>query len=246
MHGMTVSTTDVSDPGLSGKVEQICRDIGCSEFFSPRQDHTAVTLTAFSSDDLAVFRARSGDRSLFRCEEGDAVAIGISVAREARCAIGVRTADCLPILVRGKSSWGAIHAGWRGLANGVIRSAMRAMVEHGPILSAVVFPCAGKDLYEVGNEVIEAIGKSSVAHRTPSSPPGQQKWMLDLAATAKVQLSEWVSTEQIVVSSLCTMTTKMRELTDRSEGESSPFAFHSFRRDQERSGRSLTFVDVGA
>lgn len=72
--------------------------------------------------------------------------------------IAVRTADCVPILVVGDGVVGAIHAGWRGLAAGVIPAAMEQMRFCGA-LTAVVGPSICQDCYEVGEEVVDGIAR---------------------------------------------------------------------------------------
>ena len=72
----------------------------------------------------------------------------------------VRVADCVPVLVAGKSSVGAIHAGWRGVAAGVVATAIEALGEEYPV--AAVGPCIGVAAYEVGEEVVESIAAAGV------------------------------------------------------------------------------------
>jgi len=70
--------------------------------------------------------------------------------------ISVRTADCVPILVAGKGLVAAIHAGWRGLAAGVIPATIDLMgASEG--LRAVVGPSICCACYEVGEEVVDGI-----------------------------------------------------------------------------------------
>ena len=71
----------------------------------------------------------------------------------------VLAADCLPVAIAGEGAVAMIHAGWRGLAAGVIESGVRAVAElDGEPLVAVMGPCAGPCCYEVGPEVHEALG----------------------------------------------------------------------------------------
>jgi len=72
--------------------------------------------------------------------------------------LAVRTADCVPILVAGEGVVAAIHAGWRGLAAGVIPETLKQMGD--PLgLTAVVGPSICVDCYEVGEEVVEGIAQ---------------------------------------------------------------------------------------
>jgi YfiH family protein len=87
---------------------------------------------------------------------GDADAI---VTSERDLALAVKTADCVPIVIEAEDAVGVVHAGWRGIEAGVIESTLAAMVEsgHHPIRAAVG-PAIGPCCYEVGPEVVEAVG----------------------------------------------------------------------------------------
>jgi YfiH family protein len=78
-------------------------------------------------------------------------------------AVMVQVADCLPIAVAGEDGVAMLHAGWRGLADGVIEEGVRALRElgvSGP-LAAVIGPGARGCCYEVGDDVRDAFGVSS-------------------------------------------------------------------------------------
>jgi YfiH family protein len=73
----------------------------------------------------------------------------------------VLTADCLPVALGCHGAVAMIHAGWRGLAGGVLEEgveALRELGQGGPI-GALLGPCAGVCCYEVGPEVHEALGR---------------------------------------------------------------------------------------
>ncbi len=72
----------------------------------------------------------------------------------------VLSADCLPVALACEGAVAMVHAGWRGLAAGVLDEGVRALAQLGgraPIV-AVVGPCAGPCCYEVGAEVHAALG----------------------------------------------------------------------------------------
>jgi YfiH family protein len=74
----------------------------------------------------------------------------------------VLVADCLPIALAGPGAVAMVHAGWRGLAGGVVEAGVRAVRElggEGP-LAAAIGPGAGPCCYEVGDEVHAALGTS--------------------------------------------------------------------------------------
>jgi polyphenol oxidase len=75
-------------------------------------------------------------------------------------------ADCLPVALGCAGAVAMVHAGWRGLAAGVLEEGVRAVGELGRgEIAAIVGPCAGVCCYEVGPEVHEAFAD---AHRQGS------------------------------------------------------------------------------
>jgi hypothetical protein len=76
----------------------------------------------------------------------------------------VLSADCIPIVLGATGAVAALHAGWRGLAGGVLEEGVRALSDVGGCgeIVAIVGPCAGACCYEVGEEVHAAFGD---AHR---------------------------------------------------------------------------------
>ncbi len=67
--------------------------------------------------------------------------------------IGVKTADCVPVVIIGEIWVGVIHAGWRGLYKGIITETVKALREEGENrILAFVFPSAKSCCYEVGEE----------------------------------------------------------------------------------------------
>jgi hypothetical protein len=100
----------------------------------------------------------------------------------------VLTADCLPVALGGNGAVAMVHAGWRGLAAGVLEEGVRAIGELGGEgdLIAVIGPGAGPCCYEVGEEVHAAFGGAQVIG-TPlaRTPPGRR---IDLKAIARDRL----------------------------------------------------------
>jgi polyphenol oxidase len=95
-------------------------------------------------------------------------------------AVMVLTADCMPIALAGGGAVAIVHAGWRGLAGGVLEEGVRALGELGGEAGesvAVMGPCAGACCYEVGEEVHAAFAG---AHRRGSH--------IDLRAIARERL----------------------------------------------------------
>ena len=93
-------------------------------------------------------------------EEADAL-----VARAPGVTVGVRVADCTPVLVADTATGAvaAIHAGWRGVVANVVGAGVRALAPHEDRASlvAAIFPCIGACCFEVGEDVAEAIARAS-------------------------------------------------------------------------------------
>lgn len=110
--------------------------------------------------------------------------------RSAGCVLVVLTADCLPVFLCDDAGTvvGIAHAGWRGLAAGVIESAVSAMGVNPERLLAYIGPGIGADAYEVGPEVREAFmaagADAALAFR--ACPGG--KFLADLALLARERL----------------------------------------------------------
>lgn len=107
--------------------------------------------------------SRSGFPSAFEPQDGAQQPIfeadGHAVAAPAAAAM-VLTADCVPVVLGAVGAVAALHAGWRGLAAGVLEEGVRALREVGGRGEMVAFvgPCAGVCCYEVGEEVHAAFG----------------------------------------------------------------------------------------
>lgn len=100
-------------------------------------------------------------------------------------------ADCLPVLFASRSGdvIGVAHAGWRGLAAGVIEATLEAMnLPAGEVL-AWLGPAIGARAYEVGAEVHEAFVARDPAAQAAFLPSRPGHWRLDLYAIARQRLS---------------------------------------------------------
>ena len=119
-------------------------------------DQVHGTLVATLSEEPG--RALEGAAAVGRCD-------GLMTA-EPGLAVGVWTADCVPVLLAGGGVVAALHSGWRGTAAGIVpRAVRRLLVEYGVApgdLHAALGPAIGGCCYEVGGEVIEALGRRGV------------------------------------------------------------------------------------
>jgi YfiH family protein len=132
------------------------------------------------------------------------------VVREQDLAALVFVADCLPVALRGHGGVAMVHAGWRGLAGGILAAAAAAVEAR----SAAIGPGIGPCCYEVGGEVLEAF-----ADLCGEVATGR---MLDLPEVARLQLAD-AGVEDVQLAGLCT--------------SCEPELFFSHRRDRGRTGR---------
>jgi YfiH family protein len=150
-------------------------------------------------------------------------------------AVGVVTADCVPVLVAAGSAVAAVHAGWRGLAGGVIPRALEALAAAAPGVEAVaaVGPCIGACCYEVDAPVLEALrGRFGTALDGALRPSRPGHALLDLPALAR---------EALVAAGLAPARVGALEgaCTRCDAGR-----FHSFRRDGASAGRLLSWIEA--
>jgi polyphenol oxidase len=147
-----------------------------------------------------------------------------AITTEPGLACTVMVADCLPVLFAapGVRGVGAAHAGWRGLAAGVLEATVRALCEAAACepgeLSAWLGPCIGPRQFEVGADVLEAFGPAAAAHFTARpKPDGSPRWLADLPALARDRLRA-AGVARLSGGTWCTVEDRLR--------------FFSFRRDR--------------
>jgi polyphenol oxidase len=133
------------------------------------------------------------------------------------CAI--LTADCLPIVLVTQSGDGvaAAHAGWRGLAAGVIEATVRALDTPGENLLAWLGPAIGPRHFEVGAEVREAFLKGDPEAAAAFEPNARGRFMADLPQLARRRL-ENLGVSRIYGGGECTFAQADRYYSHRREG----------------------------
>lgn len=163
-----------------------------------------------------------------RMAEGDAL-----ISNEAGVTVGVRTADCVPILLVDPETRAvaAIHAGWRGTASGIVRHAVESLhTEFGTEathLHAAIGPCIRVCSYEVGSEVAEQFRPIFPEWETRGI--GETRTMLDLVeANRRTMAGAGIPLSQIYDCGLCTVCC--------------PADFHSYRCDPQDRGRMVAFI----
>jgi len=128
---------------------------------------------------------------------GTPIEADASVTAERGVACVVQVADCLPVLLAapGGRAVAAAHAGWRGLAGGVLEAALAALCERGGCapgeVSVWLGPCIGPRRFEVGADVVEAFGPGAAARFAASAEgaDGRPRWLADLPGLARDRLT---------------------------------------------------------
>jgi len=142
--------------------------------------------------------------------------------------LAILTADCLPVVFAASdgSEVAAAHAGWRGLAAGVLETTVAAMQPPPDAIQAWLGPAAGPNAYEVGEEVFAVFVDRDPRAATAFAPTRPGHWRVDLHALARQRLAD-AGVTRVSGGGLCTI--------------SDPRRFYSHRRDQ-RTGRMATLV----
>ena len=157
----------------------------------------------------------------------EAVEADAGVAHTPRKACVVMTADCLPVLLcdRDATVVAAAHAGWRGLADGVVEATVDAMDVDPTRLLAWLGPAIGPDVFEIGPEVREAFlaADEGAEHCFGPSPFHDDRWVADLYELASRRLRRR-GVEQIVGGGFCTYTDEEHFFSYRRDGNTGRMA----------------------
>lgn len=102
----------------------------------------------------------------------------------------IQVADCMPVLFAARTgeAVGAAHAGWRGLANGVLEATVQAMNVAPAQLIAWLGPAIGVKHFEVGEDVRTAFVSRDESAVTAFTQNGRGRWQCDLYALARLRL----------------------------------------------------------
>lgn len=143
------------------------------------QVHAAKVVRLFTADVHATASVHEADAS---------------ITTDFGMACAVQVADCLPVLFAAPGGVGAAHAGWRGLAAGVLEATLRALCaaarcEPGQV-QTWLGACIGPNQFEVGADVLRAFGMPEGAGDASHFKPGAtaDKWLANLVALTRDRL----------------------------------------------------------
>ncbi len=176
--------------------------------------------------------------------EGDAWFVDLGLPGIAGTAFGIRTADCLPVILRSRDGAFAscVHSGWRGSVGRVVTAAIRHFEQAGVAtgdLEVAIGPGARGCCYEIGAELVAAFERCFADYRAvlgserelvpPLRKTAQSIYVDNAALVTAELLSLGVPDTQIAVFEGCTICDSR---------------FFSFRREKELSGRQVSVLGV--
>ncbi len=160
-------------------------------------------------------RPADANRTLHAAADG-------AIATEPGIACTVQVADCLPVLFAAPAGRGvaAAHAGWRGLAGGVLEATVAALCSAAACapheVQAWLGPCIGPRQFEVGADVVEAFAGSPRFVPRPR-PDGAMRWLADLPGLARDRLRA-LGLTQVSGGAWCTVEDASRFFSFRRDG----------------------------
>jgi len=151
-----------------------------------------------------------------------------SVTSKKNIVLSILTADCLPVLFCNTDGGevAAAHAGWRGLANGMLQNTVRAMNSEPENIMAWLGPAAGPAAYEIGAEVRDAFVHYDKNAEVAFVPSRENHWKVDLYQLARMRLQS-MGISKVYGGDHCSI--------------SEPDSFFSHRRDQQ-TGRMASLI----
>lgn len=133
---------------------------------------------------------------------------------------GIKTADCVPLLIKSDKTYALVHAGWKGLANKILTKTISVIRETDSSLISILVGPHAINGYQVGSEVLNMIGEHVVAEKVG------EKHSLNMFDTLKNEIKN-VKDVEFKLLDVCTL------------GCSD---FHSYRLQGDKSGRNLAFL----
>ncbi len=205
---------------------------------APRNVIAGTTLRSTDFDSLGIpgepcwLNQVHGAAVVDAAQAGERPDADASLTADARHICVVRTADCLPVLIcsnDGREA-AAAHAGWRGLAAGILEATVARMAHDAGDLMVWLGPAISQPAFEVGGEVRTAFVDQDAAANTCFVPNERGRWQADLYGLARQRL-EAMGIRAVSGGGFCTFREKER--------------FFSYRRNPD-CGRMVSFVALEA
>lgn len=234
---MSIQSHNNLNPHSLGHVYE---DADVTVFFGNRFSGRESLTMSFPDYSLMLLNQTHSDVVVESPFTGPAPEADAHITSTKRVALCVRTADCLPVLIHDPEigQIAAIHAGWRGIENGIILKTAIELKSRGSTLQrarAWIGPHIGVESFEVGRDVAQKLAATFEAVRGYSneadcvhSHPDQEKARVDLLEIACAQLrASGIELERMTELAIDTVKSADHE---------------SFRRDRSTAGRQLSFI----
>ncbi len=147
------------------------------------------------------------------------------ITDEPGLAVGVETADCVPVLLfdPGRPAAAAVHAGWRSTVKKIVQKAINRMSEEfgsePSRLIAAIGPAIGPECYEVDEPVMEPVKGAFSFWKDVTAPRGGDRWSLDLVKANRMELLQiGLAEKNIHILGMCTSCRKDLFYSYRAEG----------------------------
>lgn len=162
---------------------------------------------------------------------GEALEADAAITANAGVVCAVLTADCLPVIFASAdgAKLAVAHAGWRGLAGGVLEATVRAMSLNPASLFAWLGPAISQPVFEVGGEVRENFLAHDPAADGCFAANERGRWQADLYGLARMRLGN-VGVGQVSGGEYCTFSEPERFFSYRRDGACGRMASFVFRR----------------
>lgn len=218
----------------------VFEDAVITAFFGNRNSNPEAVSMAFPDYSLISLKQTHSDRVVLSPYEGSAPDADAHYTKQRRIALAIRTADCVPVLIHDPDSGlvAAVHAGWRGVENEIVRKTGAEMKRSGSNLErarAWIGPHIGAESFEVGNDVamklearLDAVRSFAKVATVIRPHELDDKKRVDLLSIVRAQLgSIGIESERRIEHVIDTVASPDHE---------------SFRRDRERAGRQISFI----
>lgn len=142
------------------------------------------------------------------------------VKKGVKAACAIMTADCLPVLLCDYAGTvvAAAHAGWRGLANGILQKTVLAMGVNPTEIMAYLGPAIGPDAFEVGQDVWAVFCQSQPEAEKAFTRIDEQHYLADIYALARIALAD-IGVNRIFGGTECTVLQRQRFFSYRRDGQ---------------------------
>jgi YfiH family protein len=218
----------------------IVEQTGVTVFFGNKRATHENVAASFPEYGLVILNQTHSDKVVESISSAQSVDGDAHFSRTTKLALCIRTADCVPVMIHDAESGliAAVHAGWRGIENEIIRKVCVLLKQQGATLSSArawIGPHIHSASFEVGKDVavkLESRFQSVQSHSSAKSAlvPHEDplKSRVNLLVIARAQLvAHGIEEDRMTVLSVDTVTSNDHA---------------SFRRDKEQAGRQLSFI----